>query len=96
VAIVRAGRIVADGTLDELRRRGAKQELEVVVAAPDAAWVPRGARILDHHGSTYLLALDDPEADQAVLAAAAAAGRVERFGWRQPSLAELYRAVVSE
>jgi ABC-2 type transport system ATP-binding protein len=96
VVIVRAGRIVADGTLDELRRRGAKQELEVVVDAADPSWVPVGARVLARTGSAYTLALDDPEADQAVLAAAAAAGRVERFGWRQPSLTELYRAAMSE
>ena len=96
VVIVRAGRIVADGTLDELRSRGAKQELEVTVDA-DPSWVPTGcARRSARTARAYVLALDDPDDDQAVLAAASAAGRVERFGWRRPSLAELYREAVSE
>jgi ABC-2 type transport system ATP-binding protein len=95
VVIVRAGRIVADGTLDELRSRGAKQELEVIVDA-EPSWLPRTARVLSANGRTYVLALDDPDDDQMVLAAASAAGRVERFGWRRPSLAELYREAVSE
>jgi ABC-2 type transport system ATP-binding protein len=95
VVIVRAGRIVADGTLDELRSHGAKKELEVVVDA-EPGWVPGGVRVLAREASYYRLALDNPDDDQVVLAAAAAAGRVERFGWRRPSLAELYRAAVSE
>lgn len=95
VVIVRSGRIVADGTLAELRGRGAKQELEVHVDA-GASWVPDCARVLTHDGNSYLLELSDPSEDQQVLAAATSAGRVERFGWRQPSLAELYREAVSE
>jgi ABC-2 type transport system ATP-binding protein len=42
------------------------------------------------------LRLDRPEDDQAVLAAAMRAGRVEHFGWRQPPLSELYREAVQE
>ena len=96
VVIVQKGRIVADGTLDELRSGAAREELRVTVDASDASWVPAGTQILDRDGTSYLLHLDDPDTDQRVLAAAAAAGRVEQFGWRTPSLAELYREVVSE
>jgi ABC-2 type transport system ATP-binding protein len=92
VVIIRSGRIVAAGTLDELRRRGARRRLEVVVAAAPQ-WTERlaGVSLVDQDGPRSVLELADPEQDQAVLAAAAAAGRVERFGWLQPSLHELYR-----
>jgi ABC-2 type transport system ATP-binding protein len=96
VVIVRAGRIVADGTLDELRSGAAREQLQVRVAASDPSWLPPGAHLLGRDGDAYLLRLDDPDDDQRVLAAASAAGRVEQFGWRAPSLVELYREVVSE
>jgi ABC-2 type transport system ATP-binding protein len=95
VVIIRAGRIVADGTLAELRGRGARQELEVTVDAAEDGWLPPRVRLLRRSGPTRVLALPEPDADQRVLAAAAAAGRVERFGWREPSLAELYREAVT-
>ncbi len=95
VVIIRSGLIVAAGTLDELRRRGAQRRLEVVVdAAP--GWldpVPQSS-VVEHEGARYLIELADPAQDQAVLAAAAAAGSVARFGWLQPSLHELYRAAM--
>ena len=97
VVIIRAGSLVAAGTLDELRGPAARQALEVVVDA-DPAWASGldGVTVTERHGRTVVLALRDPDDDQRVLAAASAAGRVERFGWRQPSLAELYRETVSE
>ncbi len=94
VVIVRSGSIVADGTLEQLRSGGSRNELEVSVdGAP--SW-PAGVRVICGDGGDYVLALDNPDDDQAVLAAAAAAGRVEHFGWRTPSLVELYREAVSE
>lgn len=94
VVIVRSGSIVADGTLEQLRSGGSRNELEVSVdGAP--RW-PAGVRVICGDGGDYVLALDNPDDDQAVLAAAAAAGRVEHFGWRTPSLVELYREAVSE
>jgi ABC-2 type transport system ATP-binding protein len=95
VVIIRSGRVVADGTLADLRRGGARQELEVTVDVPEDGWLPPGVRLLRRAGATRVLALPDPDADQHVLAAAAGAGRVERFGWREPSLAELYREAVA-
>jgi ABC-2 type transport system ATP-binding protein len=97
VVIIRSGRIVADGTLAELRQAGAREALEVTVLA-DPSWTDglRGVRVIEREGNSIVLALDDPNDDQAVLATAIAAGRVEYFGWRQPSLAELYREAMSE
>lgn len=95
VVIIRGGRLVADGTLAQLRGPDRRTALEVRVAA-DPGWVPTGARVVGRDGDLLTLELDDPDDDQRVLAAAAAAGRVEQFGWREPSLAELYREAVSE
>lgn len=97
VVIVRGGRLVAAGTLDELRGPASREALEVVVDA-DPAWADSldGVTVTERSGKLAVLSLRDPADDQRVLAAAAAAGRVERFGWRQPSLAELYRETVSE
>ncbi|MGI8678983.1 MAG: ABC transporter ATP-binding protein [Jatrophihabitans sp.] len=96
VVIVRSGTI-ADGTLAELRSQGARDELEITVEA-DPSWVAAigGVRVLERAGNRIVLALDDPGDDQSVLAAASAAGRVEQFGRRQPSLAEIYREAISE
>lgn len=92
VVIIRRGEIVADGTLAELRRAAHDETLDVTVHA-DPRWVDAvpGAHLVNVDGDHLELHLDDRDADQAVLAAASAAGRVERFGWREPSLAELYR-----
>jgi len=97
VVIIRAGRVVADGTLAELRGSAGREQLQVEVEA-DPSWVGDvpGACVIGRDGSLLTLGLADPDDDQQVLAAASAAGRVERFGWRQPSLAELYREAVSE
>ncbi|MBN9619409.1 MAG: ATP-binding cassette domain-containing protein [Actinobacteria bacterium] len=95
VVIIRGGRLVADGTLAELRGAAGRTALEVRVSA-GPEWVPAGTRIVTQDGDRFTLVLDDPDDDQRVLAAAAAAGRVEHFGWREPSLSELYREAVSE
>ncbi|MDQ6850434.1 MAG: DUF4162 domain-containing protein [Actinomycetota bacterium] len=96
--IIRSGRVVADGTLDELRQKRSRRQLEIVVAGADPNWVDTlgSARVLERDGTRVLLPLEHAEDDQQVLAAAAGAGRVERFGWRQPSLSELYPEGVSE
>ena len=97
VVIVRAGRVVADGTLDELRSTAPREHLEVIVDA-DPSWVGAlaGVHIVERDGKRLVLSLDDPDSDQALLAAAASAGRVEQFGWRRPSLGELYREAISQ
>ena len=98
IGIITSGRMVAQGTIDQLRAEAGRRELEVSVDAPDDSWTSRvpGVRVLSARNGTVRLSLAEPDADQAVLAAAAAAGRVRQFGWWQPPLAELYREAVSE
>jgi ABC-2 type transport system ATP-binding protein len=97
VGIVRAGSMVASGTVDELRAGGPAQ---LVVEAPRArdGWADGlpGVTIHDRNGSRTVLELAEGADDQPVLAAALATGPVHEFARRQPSLTELFRHVVSE
>ena len=96
VGIVRAGSMVACGSVPELRRGGAE---ELVVDAPDAAegWAEGlpGVTVTGREGSRTVLALSDGADDQAVLRAALATGPVREFARRLPSLTDLFRHVVS-
>ena len=96
VGIVRSGSMVATGTVPELRRGGAE---ELVVDAPGAAegWADGlpGVTVAGREGSRTVLALAEEADDQAVLRAALATGPVLEFARRLPSLADLFRDVVS-
>ncbi|ROO84316.1 ABC-2 type transport system ATP-binding protein [Actinocorallia herbida] len=92
VGIVRAGRMVALGTVAELRADGtARLVVEIEGAAPGwAAAVPGFTREED---GSYT---PGPGADeQALLRAALDAGRVTEFSWRRPGLTELFRETVA-
>ena len=100
VGIVRAGELVACGTVDELRSGGAELLL-VEVAGAGPGWcrglpgvTPRGTEA-GAGGGRVLLELAPGTDDQAVLRAALAAGPVREFARRRPSLTELFRHVVS-
>ncbi|WP_084643846.1 ABC transporter ATP-binding protein [Actinoalloteichus hymeniacidonis] len=97
VGIIRAGEMVACGTVDELR---GEANLRIQVDAPAArpGWsdaVP-GARVVEHNGSVYVLELDTGADDQQLLAAAMATGPVHEFSPHRPALTELFRNVVSQ
>jgi ABC-2 type transport system ATP-binding protein len=97
VGILARGRMVATGTVTELRQREAGRLLRVVVpdAAPGwAAGLP-GLRVVSQQGADTVLDLDPGTDDQEVLAAALCTGRVSHFAWREPSLVELFREAVS-
>jgi ABC-2 type transport system ATP-binding protein len=100
VGIIQAGRMVATGTVAELRaagrvRDGGGRRLRVRVDAPPqwADAVP-GTRVVSSDRDGVLLALDPGADDQAVLAAASAAGPVHAFTPLEPTLTELFREVV--
>lgn len=96
VGIVRAGSMVACGTVPELRRGGAE---ELVVDAPEATdgWAEGlpGVTVAGREGSRTVLALEQGVDDQAVLRAALATGPVREFARRLPTLTDLFRDVVS-
>jgi ABC-2 type transport system ATP-binding protein len=97
VGIVRAGHMVACGTIDELRAGGSDQLLVDAPAAPPG-WADRlpGVTVRDHTGARTVLDLHPGADDQAILRAALATGPVHEFTHRRPSLTELFREVVTE
>jgi ABC-2 type transport system ATP-binding protein len=98
VGILARGRIVASGTVAELREREAGRLLRVVVPEAPAGWatsVP-GVRVVSEQAGDTLLDLGSGVDDQAVLAAALRTGRVTHFAWRQPTLVELFREAVAD
>jgi ABC-2 type transport system ATP-binding protein len=99
VGIINAGAMVAAGTVAELRR-GGRGQLRVVVPEAPPGWSGRlpGVRVLSERAGEVVLELGGAPGDaddQAVLAAALQAGRVEHFSWREPTLTELFREAVA-
>jgi ABC-2 type transport system ATP-binding protein len=95
VGIIQAGRLVASGTVDELRGHDRVRRLRVQVRGP-VGWADglAGVRVAGREDDEVLLELDRTTDDQMVLAAARAAGPVVAFAPVTPSLAELFREVV--
>ncbi len=97
VGIIRSGEMVAVGSVDDLRAGGTTQ---LVVEAPQAppGWADRlaGVRVVSQGTAETVLELDAGADDQAVLRAALVTGPVHSFGYRRPSLTELFRHVVKE
>ena len=98
VGILARGRMVATGTVDELRRRETGRLLRVVVpdAAPHWAGSLTGVRVVSEQAGDTVLQLSDGTDDQSVLAEALRTGRVTHFAWQQPTLVELFREAVAE
>jgi ABC-2 type transport system ATP-binding protein len=96
VGIVKSGRMVACGSVDELRATGAS---ELVVTAPQAAagWATRidGVTVAAEDGGSTRLSLAAGTDDQKVLAEALKTGPVTEFAWHRPDLTELFRHVVT-
>ena len=97
VGIINAGRMVATGTVEDLRAQEGRRQLLVIVRDAPAGWaaVIPGVTVVSERRGELVLELADGVDDQEVLAAAARAGRVEHFSWRQPTLTELFREAVT-
>ena len=99
VAIIHTGRLVAAGDVAQLRRRRDRTVLRVEVETAERVdWTVglSGVELLAVEDGGVLLELGPDGDDQAVLAAAQAAGQVRQFGVVRPTLAELYREVVQQ
>ncbi|MDP5184608.1 ATP-binding cassette domain-containing protein [Blastococcus sp. BMG 814] len=98
VGILARGRMVATGTVEELRRREAGRVLRVVVPDAPPGWAAAlpGVRVVSESAGDTLLDLGAGGDDQAVLGAAVRTGRVTHFAWREPSLVELFREAVAQ
>ncbi len=98
VTIIDAGRVVASGTIDELRAtRRPGRRLRIALDGGWTAWAEglTVARVVSVEGGAVVVELHDGGDDQAVLDAARAAGRVRAFGEEEPTLSELFREVVA-
>ncbi|GAB2956767.1 ATP-binding cassette domain-containing protein [Amycolatopsis acidiphila] len=96
VGIIRSGRMVACGSVDELTADASSQ---LVVRVPEAhpGWAKQlaGVRVVGEEPGSTVLELDPAVDDQVVLEAALATGPVREFRRRRPTLAELFRNVVT-
>jgi ABC-2 type transport system ATP-binding protein len=99
VAIVKDGRLVASGRVEELRSRGAGdgRTVRVAVDAADGwlARVPAAELIGRSRDGALLVALRDGATPDDVLDAARGAGSVTHFSLERPTLTELFRRAVS-
>jgi ABC-2 type transport system ATP-binding protein len=100
VAIVKAGRLVASGTVEELREQGRDgNRVRVAVEGADGAgWlagVP-SADVLEAGPGGLVVELPDGANPDAVLDAARTAGSVTHFSLERPTLSQLFRRVVAE
>jgi ABC-2 type transport system ATP-binding protein len=95
VAIIKDGRLVASGRVEELRDRGAdERRVRVDVQVDGDDWLPAGVEVLDRGPRGVLVALDGVPPD-AVLDAARRAGTVSYFALERPTLTELFREAVA-
>lgn len=95
LVVLSRGRVVADGTTEELRHSGPVRYR--IVLGGDAGWVRdvRGVRVHEGDGQSAVVEFDsDPEASaQALLAEAVRRGPVTEFARVVPTLSEIYREV---
>ena len=98
VAIVKDGRLVASGKVDDLRSAGAAAlTVRVAVAGGGEEWLATvpGAEVVDRGPDGVLVALRDGAGPEAVLDAARATGTVTHFAVERPTLSELFRKAVA-
>jgi len=97
VGIVDRGRMVACGTVDELRAGGQERRWVDAPEAPED-WAPRvpGARLVKVDGTRRLFELDPGVDDQVLLRAALKTGPVREFERVEPTLVEIFRSVIED
>ena len=91
VGIVTRGRMVAEGTVDELRDQG---PIRYRVGTTARGWIPDGVALVHVSADHVVLEAQSTDDDQRILQAAMAAGPVHEFTRVVPDLAELFKEVV--
>ena len=98
VAIVKDGRLVASGTVDELRGDGGRTVRVAVDGADGEGWLeslPAVEPVTRGRDGSVLVALRDGATPQDVLDAARRAGAVTHFSLERPTLTDLFRKAVA-
>ena len=95
LVVMARGRVVAQGSADELRSGGAVRYR--LVLGGDAGWTrdQRGVHVADVDGGTALIEVLEPGAEQHILGEAAARGPVQEFLRVVPRLSEIYQDVTA-
>ncbi|MGN9838541.1 ABC transporter ATP-binding protein [Nonomuraea sp. H19] len=93
VGIVSAGRMVATGTVADLRAAEGNM-LRVVVRDPAPGWAEGLPGTVTAAGDRHILRTADGD-DQEILRRAVKAGHVEYFGTEQPTLTEIFKEAVA-
>ncbi len=97
VGIIQKGRLIANGTIDELRGRGPREQwVDAPAAPPGWTGTLKGVRVVRTEGTRVLLELDGSADDQAILRAALATGPVREFRRSVPSLLDVFREAMAE
>ncbi|MCP1388387.1 ATP-binding cassette domain-containing protein [Corynebacterium sp. TA-R-1] len=91
VGIVTRGRMVAEGTVDELRTGG---PVRFRVGTRARGWYPQGTTLIDDTETHVILEAPSVDDDQRILHAAMAAGPVHEFTRVVPDLNDLFKEVV--
>ncbi|MCG7237216.1 ATP-binding cassette domain-containing protein [Corynebacterium sp. ACRQP] len=91
IGIVTRGRMVAEGTVDELRAHG---PIRFKVGTQARGWIPEGMKLIDDSATHVILEAPSVQDDQRILQAAMAAGPVHEFTRVVPDLADLFKEVV--
>lgn len=93
IVILRKGRVVASGSVEQLRSAG--EQHHRIVADADLGWLRSepGLTVVDVNGHEALLTFHDPAAPQRVLRDALVRGAVHTFGPVQRPLSDYYREV---
>ncbi len=96
VAIIDHGRLIACGPVDELRARGPRL-VRVEVRGETPGWTDAlaGVELVERVDGRVVFRLDRSADPERILDAARRAGSVTHFAEVRPSLAELFREVVS-
>jgi ABC-2 type transport system ATP-binding protein len=97
VVMILSGRVVAEGSIEELRASRARRLLRVEVAGAGHGWFDElpGVRLEGEVPGGVILEVSDGIDDQRVLDLARSVGDVRHFSRVRPTLSELFREVVS-
>jgi len=91
VGIVTRGRMVAEGTVDELRTNG---PVRFRVGTTARGWLPEGTALISDAPDHVILETTSVRDDQRILRSALAAGDVHEFTRVVPDLTDLFKEVV--
>ncbi len=96
VVIINHGRIVAAGSIDDLRAASHRRHLEIEIVGNGNAWLAGrpDLAVVEQRGDVARLLVSSDLDLPAILATASAAGPVRRFSFQPPTLSDLFMDLV--